>query len=510
MKFRSDVAGTRHRRSASTRARRTPARTSGTCGRAPGTLLAHGDVHRRDRRPAGSRRRFSTPVAITAEHDVRGVVLRAGRRLRESTLDYFATPRSTRPPLHALRDGDGRRQRRLPLRAERRVPDQASTAPRTTGSTSSFQTAAGAPDTTPPTVDRRDARPRGATGVARAPNVTATFSEPMNPATSTATAITLRNAAGTASPAAVTYDAGEPDRDARPDRRAGRQHDLHGASRGRRVAASRTSPATRWRRRHWTFTTAAPSSSGCPCTIWPSTARPQHSESADDRKAVELGTKFRADVDGIDHRRSGSTRARQHRHPRRPPVDAHRARCWPPRRSRRDGDRLAAGHLRRRRSRSPPNTTYVASYFAPVGGYAVDDRHSSPPASTRRRCTRCATATTAPTASTATAPSGRSRRGTYRSENYWVDVVFDDERRRRTSRRPTVTGRAARRPAPRACRGRRTSRATFSEADGRASTIAASTFRLRDPGGAVVPAAVSYDAGDPDGDARSERRPRRP
>ena len=37
--------------------------------------------------------------------------------------------------------------------------------------------------------------------------------------------------------------------------------------------------------------------------------------------------------------------------------------------------RLAAGAVRRRRSRSHANTTYVASYFAPNGGYSIDGNY---------------------------------------------------------------------------------------------------------------------------------------
>ena len=60
-------------------------------------------------------------------------------------------------------------------------------------------------DTTPPTItDRSPAS--GATGIARATNVTVTFSEPMNPATITAATFTLRaSGAGSDIPATVSY-----------------------------------------------------------------------------------------------------------------------------------------------------------------------------------------------------------------------------------------------------------------------------------------------------------------
>ena len=61
------------RRSASTRASRTPAPTSVTCGRPTGALLASRHLHRRDRGPAGSRSTLSTPVAPRREHRLRRV-----------------------------------------------------------------------------------------------------------------------------------------------------------------------------------------------------------------------------------------------------------------------------------------------------------------------------------------------------------------------------------------------------------------------------------------------------
>ena len=45
----------------------------------------------------------------------------------------------------------------------------------------------------------------------------------------------------------------------------------------------------------WTFTTATGPT--CPCSIWPATATPTH-QVDQDPDAVELGVKFRSDVDG--------------------------------------------------------------------------------------------------------------------------------------------------------------------------------------------------------------------
>ena len=81
-----------------------------------------GDVHRRERRAAGRRSRFATPVAITREHDLRRVVPRAGRAATRADSGYFADSAVDNPPLHALGRRRRRPQRRLRVRRERLVP----------------------------------------------------------------------------------------------------------------------------------------------------------------------------------------------------------------------------------------------------------------------------------------------------------------------------------------------------------------------------------------------------
>ena len=107
---------------------------------------------------------------------------------------------------------------------------------------------------------------------------------------------------------------------------------------------------------------------------------------------------------------------------------------------RRDGQRLAAGHLRDARSRSPPDTTYVASYYAPIGRYSVSRATSRP-----RR----------PTTAPLTRPAGRSVRrqrrlplrragGGFPNPDVRVGELLGRRRlhrRRTTPPRPTVTTR---------------------------------------------------------------------
>ena len=92
------------------------------------------------------------------------------------------------------------------------------------------------------------------------------------------------------------------------------------------------------------------------------------------------------------------------------------------------------------RWRSPPNTTYVASYHAPRGNYAVSERTSSRRApSTTRRCARCANGEDGGNGVYAYGPSGSFPTGIYSTENYWVDVVFDTSAAP-TPRRRRITG----------------------------------------------------------------------
>ena len=108
--------------------------------RAPVDAAGHAagdrDVHRRDRdrlaagelRLAGGASRRTPPTSP-----------RTTRRTVATPSDSsdFATAGVDNAPLHALQDGVGRRQRRLPVRRRRRLPDQHLPGHATTGSTSS-------------------------------------------------------------------------------------------------------------------------------------------------------------------------------------------------------------------------------------------------------------------------------------------------------------------------------------------------------------------------------------
>jgi hypothetical protein len=241
----------------------------------------------------------------------------------------------------------------------------------------------------------------------------------------------------------------------------------------------------------WTFTTRTPTSSGCPCSIWPASARPLKEAETTDSNAVEIGTKFRAGVDGLItglRFYKGATN-----------TGTHVGHLWT-----RTGQLLATATFANETASgwqevalSNPvavaaNTTYVASYHAPRGNYAVNDMQFAAAGVDNPPLRALRDGEDGGNGVYGYGPSGTFPAGVYRSEGYWVDVVFDTNAGPDTTP-PTVTGRLPATDAEGVTPATNVS-VSFSEAMSAAS-ITASTFQLRDPGGAVVPAAVTYDGG---------------
>jgi hypothetical protein len=227
----------------------------------------------------------------------------------------------------------------------------------------------------------------------------------------------------------------------------------------------------------------------CPCSIWPPTARPQ-TESSSDTKAVELGVKFRTDVDGYV---AGIRFYKGSRN-----TGTHVGSLW-----------TASGSLLARATFTGESatgwqevtfdapvpvtdgTTYVASYFAPAGGWSVTpfgltSAVDAPPLE--------ALADGADGGNGvyryAAAPSFPNQ--THKSSNYFVDLVFhnvlpDDTRPPEIASVAPADGAAAADPRDLVV-------ATFNEAID-AATVDGDTFELRDAAGELVPAAVVYNAG---------------
>ena len=115
-------------------------------------------------------------------------------------------------------------------------------------------------------------------------------------------------------------------------------------------------------------------------TIWGEAATPAVPSAQNDSSAIEVGVKFRVAVAGSIvgirfYKGAGNT-------------GTHVGHLWTAAGTllasvtftERDGHRLAAGHLLRPRSPIAANTTYIVSYYAPNGHYAVRQPATSPPA----------------------------------------------------------------------------------------------------------------------------------
>jgi hypothetical protein len=228
---------------------------------------------------------------------------------------------------------------------------------------------------------------------------------------------------------------------------------------------------------------------GSAYTIWPASATPAVASAAD-TGAVNLGVKFTADQSGV------VTAIRFYKGAAN--TGTHVGTLWSS-----SGQSLAsvtftnetASGWQQAELATPvaiaANTTYVVSYHAPNGGYPVSydyfaaNGYDSPPLHALRD------GVSGGNGVYVYGPTTQFPTSTYRTTNYWVDVVFTTGAVTDTTP-PTVTTVS---PADGASTVSRTASvsATFSEAvDG--ATVTAATFGLRDAANTAVPAAVSYDS----------------
>jgi hypothetical protein len=353
-----------------------------------------------------------------------------------------------------------------------------------------FTPGAAPPDTTSPTVTAFSPGD-GATGVSTGTTVTATFSEGMNASTINSTTFVLRNPSNTAITASVTYNA------------TTRVATLTPAS---ALAVSTTYTATilggttdprvkdvagnALASNHtWSFTTAATSAppSGCPCTIWTASTTPAV-VSDPDTAAVELGVKFRSDIDGF------VTGVRFYKGPNN--LGTHVGKLWSL-----TGELLASAPFTNETASGwqqvnfptavaiTANTIYIASYHAPVGAYSTTEGYFSGAATSRPPLHAL---------STAESPNGVFAYGSggfpaqsVNATNYWVDVVFDA-----TAAPDTTAPRVVIVTPPSGASGISPAtdvKVTFSEAMSD-TTINTSTFELRRSDNTVVAVTLSYDA----------------
>ncbi|WP_035139885.1 DUF4082 domain-containing protein [Fischerella sp. PCC 9605] len=345
------------------------------------------------------------------------------------------------------------------------------------------------PDTTAPTVSSTSPA-NAATNVSVGTSITAIFDEAIDPTTINSNTFELRDPSNVLVAATITYDAGTRTAMLKPNAiltanttytatlKGGttdpRVKDLVGNS----LAGNFT----------WSFTTAAVPCSQQECTIWSSSTTPAN-PSASDPNAVELGVKFRSDLNGyITGIRfyKGSTN-----------TGTHTGTLWSS-----SGQKLATATFTNETASGwqqvnfanpvpiTANTVYVASYYAPNGRYALNNNYFASSGVDNEPLHALRNGVSGGNGVYKYGTSGFPT-SSYQSTNYWVDVAFT-----------TVTGSDITPPTVASTTPTNsatgvnistTVKATFSEAMD-AATISTSNFELRDPNNTLVTGTVTYDA----------------
>ena len=168
--------------------------------------------------------------------------------------------------------------------------------------------------------------------------------------------------------------------------------------------------------------TPTPVAGACPCSLWSGAATPALANE-NDLNPIEVGVKFRSSVaglvTGVRFYKGGLN------------TGTHTAHLWS-----RTGTLLASATFTGETASGwqqvtfatpvtiAANTTYVASYYAPVGRYAVDEDYFAGRSVTNGPLTALADGTDGGNGVYRYGTGGGFPNLTYRTENYWVDVVF--------------------------------------------------------------------------------------
>ncbi|ACU35683.1 conserved hypothetical protein [Actinosynnema mirum DSM 43827] len=233
----------------------------------------------------------------------------------------------------------------------------------------------------------------------------------------------------------------------------------------------------------WTFTTGSHRPAACPCTVWDDFASPE-TQSADDATPVELGTKVRfngkGEVLGVRFFKGANN------------TGTHTGSLWDA-----TGKLLATGVFTGESTSgwqtltfaSPvvvqANTTYVVSYYAPKGHYAVTPGYFNGQTAAYGALRALAAGVDGPNGVFRYGTGGGFPNASHNSANYWVDVVFRNGLNGDTTP-PTLDSRT---PAPNATDVALTAplALTFNEPVDPASA----QVWLSDPGGAKLHGEVS-------------------
>jgi hypothetical protein len=308
--------------------------------------------------------------------------------------------------------------------------------------------------------------------------VSATFSEPVASSSVSATSFILRDPGGNTVPATVSANGSSVTLQPTASLAASTTYTatLQGGPGG--ITDQAGNPLTS--NDSWSFTTTA--GPACPCSLWTPSTTPQTLAQAD-TTGYELGVRFKSDVAGYItgirfYKGSGNT-------------GTHVGHLWT-----NTGTMLGSATFTsetatgwQQVSFATPvaisaNTAYVASYTDPVGRYSLNRPYFT---------TAHDNAPLHALADGDGGPNGVYKEGAgfpnvgTQSSNYWVDVVFATNVSDTTP--PTVASVTPGRGASNVSLGTSVS-ATFSEPVA-SSSVSATSFILRDPGGNTVPATVS-------------------
>jgi methionine-rich copper-binding protein CopC len=324
----------------------------------------------------------------------------------------------------------------------------------------------------PPVVTAETPAP-GSTGVDKAANITATFSKQVDPTT---ISFVLTDASNNIIPSTISYDNEANVATLNPNSAlvAGTTFTATVSGAKDLLGNAMTAPVT------WSFTTAIVTTGD---TIWSSTATPAVA-SANDTSPVEVGVKFRSDSAGtITGLRFYKGTAN---------TGTHVGHLWTS-----AGTLLATATFSGETASgwqqvnfSTPvgisaNTTYIASYYAPVGGYAYTSAFFASAGADNAPLHALANGTDGPNGVYLYHTGGGFPTSSYNSTNYWVDVVFSPG-----GAGPTVVSQT---PTPGATgvSASTTVTAVFSGAV-QSNTI---SFVLVDAAGNTVPSSLSYNSG---------------
>jgi hypothetical protein len=430
---------------------------------------------------------LASPVAITASTTYVASYHTPGGHYAVNNA-YFATAGADNAPLHALANGVDGGNGVYAYGAS-------GTFPANTFNSENYwvdvvYSATLGPDTTPPTVSSVTPL-SGASGVSVTTSPTATFNEPMDATTIGTSTFELHGVSNAVVPATVTYDAASRTATLVPAAALAYLTTYTAVVRGGTAGAEGVSGVKDTAGNvmttdfSWSFTTS-PAPGACPCSIWSNSTIPAGADP--DTSAVEIGVKFRADSDGF------ITALRFYKFAAN--TGTHVGELWTT-----TGTRLASVTFTNETASGwqqmtlptavsiTANTTYITAYHTTLGRYAVNSAYfgagvSNPP------LRALANGVDGGNGVYAYGPAGTFPVNTFNSENYWVDVVFTPALTPDTTP-PTVTSTSPANATTGVASAANVT-ATFSESVN-ATTISTSTFELRDPGGALVPAVVTYD-----------------